>query len=86
MICAGVPWVAGIPERVAISLTSHKSRSAFDRYNIVSERDLSEGVAKLAALHRGGTVMGTASHQHPDDVGVLEAVLEPRRLREGSAS
>jgi len=58
----------------------------FDRYNIVSERDLSEGVAKLAALHLGRTAMRTASYQQADDAGVLDAVLDARRLREGSAS
>src|SRR2546426_498455 len=42
---------AGVPEHTAMKLSGHKTRSVFDRYDIVSERDLSQGVAKLASFH-----------------------------------
>jgi integrase len=42
---------AGVARSVAMKLTGHKTEAVYRRYAIVSEADLSAGVAKLAALH-----------------------------------
>jgi integrase len=40
---------AGVPERVVMDMTGHRTRSVFDRYNITSPKDLREAAQRLDA-------------------------------------
>ncbi|MCB2192675.1 MAG: tyrosine-type recombinase/integrase [Deltaproteobacteria bacterium] len=54
---------AGVPERVAMTISGHKTRAVFERYNIVSPQDLLDATTKIDNYHRRNTKVEPGTQQ-----------------------
>jgi integrase len=53
---------AGVPEKVAMQMTGHKTRAVFDRYHIVSPGDVERAAALLDQHHQAERARADFGH------------------------
>jgi len=70
---------SGVPERVAMRITGHKTRSVFDRYHIVSTEDLSGAMERWEAVTEKLLSDGGSSNLPSEGPTSQRSVQKPER-------
>jgi integrase len=59
---------SGVSEKVAMSISGHKTRNVFDRYKIVSNQDLKEAAKKKQAYHEKNNAAVESLHESREEI------------------
>ena len=58
----------GIPESIAMKISGHRTRSVFERYNIIDKRDIAEAGRKLNEKQNSNALLAVPAFGHDSDM------------------